>query len=153
MHSGTLGWLTLTIVAGSAWLLGGIDRRLALALAVTIPVYVAAFYSGNLPLRAITGVLLLAVIAWLVVWAWQAYRGGERTLPRLFVVVGLTVFAAGSLLGVILQISFAMGSTILPGDVEKLEAMGVRKVFGVDTPLQEIVEAIRDAVAEKAGRA
>jgi methylmalonyl-CoA mutase cobalamin-binding domain/chain len=45
------------------------------------------------------------------------------------------------------------GGTILPGDVEKLEAMGVRKVFGVDTPLQEIVDAIRDAVAEKAGHA
>ena len=45
------------------------------------------------------------------------------------------------------------GGTILPGDIEKLEAMGVRKVFGVDTPLQEIVDAIRDAVAEKAGHA
>jgi methylmalonyl-CoA mutase cobalamin-binding domain/chain len=43
------------------------------------------------------------------------------------------------------------GGTILPGDVEKLHAMGVRKVFGVDTPLQEIVDAIREAVAEKAG--
>jgi methylmalonyl-CoA mutase cobalamin-binding domain/chain len=43
------------------------------------------------------------------------------------------------------------GGTILPGDVEKLQAIGVRKVFGVDTPLQEIVDAIREAVAEKAG--
>jgi methylmalonyl-CoA mutase C-terminal domain/subunit len=43
------------------------------------------------------------------------------------------------------------GGTILPGDVERLQAIGVRKVFGVDTPLQEIVDAIREAVAEKAG--
>jgi 2-hydroxyisobutanoyl-CoA mutase small subunit len=43
------------------------------------------------------------------------------------------------------------GGTILPGDVEKLQALGVRKVFGVDTPLEEIVDAIREAVAEKAG--
>jgi 2-hydroxyisobutanoyl-CoA mutase small subunit len=43
------------------------------------------------------------------------------------------------------------GGTILPGDVEKLQAIGVRKVFGVDTPLQEIVDAIREAVAERAG--
>lgn len=116
VHSGTLGWITLTVVAAAAWLLGGIDRRLAIALAVAVPVYVAAFYTGNFVLRAIAGVLLLAVIGWLVTWAWQAYLRGERTLPRLTVVVGLTVFAVGSLLGVILQIGFAMGTLILPGD-------------------------------------
>lgn len=33
VHSGTLGWITLTVVAASAWFLGGIDRRLAIALA------------------------------------------------------------------------------------------------------------------------
>jgi methylmalonyl-CoA mutase C-terminal domain/subunit len=43
------------------------------------------------------------------------------------------------------------GGTILPDDVEALHAMGVYKVFGVDTPLQEIVDAIRSAAAEKAG--
>jgi hypothetical protein len=116
VHSGTLGWITLTVVAAAGWLLGGIDRRLAIALAVMVPVYVAAFYTGNFALRAITGVLLLAVIGWLLVWAWQAYQRGERTLPRLAIVVGLSVFAAGSLLGVILQIGFAMGTLILPGD-------------------------------------
>jgi hypothetical protein len=116
VHSGTLGWITLTIVATTAWLLGGIDRRLALALAILVPVYVAAFYSGIFWLRASTGVALLLGIGWLVLWAWQAYQAGERSLARLFLVVGLTVFAVGSLLGVILQISFAMGTTILPGD-------------------------------------
>jgi methylmalonyl-CoA mutase C-terminal domain/subunit len=44
------------------------------------------------------------------------------------------------------------GGTILPADAEALEAMGVHKVFGVDTPLAEIVDAIRSAVAERAGR-
>jgi hypothetical protein len=116
VHSGTLGWITLTVVATAAWLLGDIDRRLAIALAVLVPVYVAAFYSGIFWIRGVTGVALLAAIAWLVVWAWQAYRSGERSLPRLSMAVGLTVFAVGSLLGVILQISFALGTTILPGD-------------------------------------
>jgi methylmalonyl-CoA mutase C-terminal domain/subunit len=36
------------------------------------------------------------------------------------------------------------GGTILPEDVEALEAMGVAKVFGVDTPLAEIVAFIRE---------
>jgi methylmalonyl-CoA mutase cobalamin-binding domain/chain len=41
------------------------------------------------------------------------------------------------------------GGTILPEDVEALEARGVARVFPVDTPLGEIVEFIR---ANAAGR-
>ncbi len=113
---GTLGWITLTVVATATWLFGGIDRRLAIALAVLVPVYVAAFYTGNFPARAVAGTLLLVAVVWLVVWAWQSYQAGERSLSRLAVVVGLTVFGIGSLLGVLLQISFAVGTMLLPGD-------------------------------------
>ena len=45
------------------------------------------------------------------------------------------------------------GGTILPEDIEALEAMGVDKVFGIDTPLAEVVDFISAAVAEKAGQA
>lgn len=41
------------------------------------------------------------------------------------------------------------GGTILPEDIEALHDMGVHKVLGVDTPLQEIVETIETAVAAK----
>jgi methylmalonyl-CoA mutase C-terminal domain/subunit len=41
------------------------------------------------------------------------------------------------------------GGTILPEDVGALEALGVDKVFGVDTPLEEVVEFIRAAVRER----
>ncbi|MEZ5100151.1 MAG: cobalamin B12-binding domain-containing protein [Thermoleophilia bacterium] len=44
------------------------------------------------------------------------------------------------------------GGTILPEDIEALEAMGVHRVFGVDTSLAEIVEMIRGAVAGRAPR-
>lgn len=44
------------------------------------------------------------------------------------------------------------GGTILPDDVEALERMGVHKVLGVDTPLEEIVETIRAGVAAKRSR-
>ena len=36
------------------------------------------------------------------------------------------------------------GGTFLPEDVAALEAMGVSKAFGVDTPLAEIVDYIRE---------
>jgi methylmalonyl-CoA mutase cobalamin-binding domain/chain len=39
------------------------------------------------------------------------------------------------------------GGVILPEDIQALEAMGVERVFGIDTPLVEIVEAIRAAAA------
>jgi methylmalonyl-CoA mutase cobalamin-binding domain/chain len=41
------------------------------------------------------------------------------------------------------------GGTILPEDIDALHEMGVHKVLGVDTPLQEIVETIETAVAAK----
>ncbi len=41
------------------------------------------------------------------------------------------------------------GGTILPEDVEALESLGIAKVFGVDTPLGEIVDFIRASVGER----
>ena len=41
------------------------------------------------------------------------------------------------------------GGTILPEDISELEAMGVDKVFGIDTPLADIIAFIRDAVGTR----
>ncbi len=116
VHSGTVGWLSLTIVASTFLLLRAADRRLMLTLAVLVPVYVVAFYTGNLPFRAIAGTALLAAIAWLLYWAWMAYLAGERTLPRLAVVLGLTSFGYGAVVGVLIQVGLALELVILPGD-------------------------------------
>jgi hypothetical protein len=116
VHAGTVGWLTLTIVASAFILFRAADRRLMLALAVLVPVYVLAFYTGNFAFRAIGGVALLIAVGWLLVWVWQQYLGGERSLPRLAVTLGLTIFAYGAVIGVLLQIQAAIGSTLVPGD-------------------------------------
>jgi hypothetical protein len=116
VHAGTVGWLTLSIVASSFLLFRTADRRLMLALAVLVPVYVVTFYTGSFPLRALGGTALLVVIGWLLVWVWQRYLGGERSLPRLALALSLTSFAYGAVFGVLLQIAFAMEITILPGD-------------------------------------
>jgi methylmalonyl-CoA mutase C-terminal domain/subunit len=44
------------------------------------------------------------------------------------------------------------GGTILPEDIEALEAMGVDKMFGIDTPLDEVVEFARAAVPGRRAR-
>ena len=116
VHSGTVGWLTLTIVATTFLLFRAANRNLMLALAVGVPVYVLAFYTGNFMFRAISGVALLAVIAWLVYWVWITYLAGERTLPRLAVVLGLTSFGYGAVVGVLIQLALALEVDILPGD-------------------------------------
>jgi methylmalonyl-CoA mutase C-terminal domain/subunit len=41
------------------------------------------------------------------------------------------------------------GGTFLPDDVAALEAMGVSKAFGVDTPLDEIVGYIREQTRDR----
>ena len=116
VHAGTVGWMTLTIVASAFLLFRASDRRLVIALAVLVPLYVFAFYTGSFPLRAIGGVALLAAIGWLLAWVWQQYLAGERSLPRLAVTLGLTSFGYGAVVGVLIQVSLAMGRAILPGD-------------------------------------
>ncbi len=116
VHAGTVGWLSLTIIASAFLLFGVADRRLAVALGVLVPVYVLAFYTGNLGFRAISGTLLLIAIVWLIVWMWQQFLRGERTLPRLAVILGLTSFAYGAVMGVVLQLQGALGVAILSGD-------------------------------------
>jgi putative effector of murein hydrolase LrgA (UPF0299 family) len=115
VHAGTVGWLTLIIIAATTLLFRSTDRRLIVAIAVLVPVYVLAFYTGNLPFRAVSGTALLIAIGWLLVWLWRQFLAGERSLPRLAVTLGLTSFGYGAVLGVALQIAFAMGGT-LPGD-------------------------------------
>lgn len=116
VHAGTVGWLTLTIVASSFLLFRSADRRLMLALAILVPVYVLAFYTGSLPFRALAGTALLVAVVWLLVWVWQQYLGGERSLPRLAVTLALTTFGYGAVIGVLLQLQGALALTILSGD-------------------------------------
>ncbi|MFL5751004.1 MAG: hypothetical protein ACJ767_10350, partial [Chloroflexota bacterium] len=128
VHSGTLGWLTLTIVAASAWLAGGIDRRLALSLGVLIPVYVVAFYLAIPWLRATVGAVLLVAIVWLVVWAWQAVMA-DRALPRLAIALGLTTFTYGAIIGVLRQVQNAGGPSAFPSGSNIVGAHAAAMVF------------------------
>ena len=128
VHAGTIGWITLGIVATGFCLFGAADGRLAAALAVVVPIYVAAFYSGNLAARAVTGSVLLLVILWLIVWAWRAGLA-ERSLPRLAVALGLTTFTYGALIGILLQVQLATGNAIFPSGGDVIAAHVATMVF------------------------
>jgi hypothetical protein len=128
VHSGTLGWLTLTIVAASAWLAGGIDRRLAIALAVLVPIYVLAFYLAIPWFRAAVGGVLLLAILWLFAWAWGMARA-DRSLPRLAIALGLTTFTYGAIIGVLRQVQNAGGPSPFPDTADVVGAHGAAMVF------------------------
>lgn len=127
VHSGTLGWITLGAMAMVLWLFGPVvpaskdrnTRTLALLSMATIPLYVLAFFSGNLPARAITGTLLLLVILLWAIFAIGAASGiGWRRLsvPQLAAVLSLVSLVIGSTLGVLIQIQLATGTKILSND-------------------------------------
>ena len=128
VHSGTIGWITLGIFGAVLWLNGGREPRRAgdafvtwtvLILVVAVPVYLLAWWTGNLLFRAVAGTALLLgivmYVGWVVREAWQiGYR--RLTTPRLGAVIGLVTLVIGSTLGVLLQIQFASGTTLLPGE-------------------------------------
>ena len=116
VHSGTLGWITLGVAATACWVYGGMDRLLAIALATVTPIYVLAFATGSYPLRAATGVVMLGVVFWLIAWAWRSYLASDRSLAGLALALGLTTFSYGSIIGVVLQLQFALGTGWLSGD-------------------------------------
>jgi hypothetical protein len=115
VHSGTIGWISLGIIGAAMWLTRSGDARVTWALVVLVPIYVVAFYSGNLAFRAIAGTPLLVVIVIVFVWAWGAARR-EGSFPAYALALALTTFAYGALFGVVLQIAFATSTTLLPGD-------------------------------------
>ncbi|MEW5990583.1 MAG: hypothetical protein AB1736_04440 [Chloroflexota bacterium] len=128
VHSGTLGWITLSLVATSAWFLRGVDARLAWGMAIVVPVYVAAFYIANPTLRAISGVVLLVLVVWLLVWAWGAY-GSRRSLPMLAIALGFTTFTYGAVIGVLRQVQNAGGPNLFPASADVVGAHASAMVF------------------------
>jgi hypothetical protein len=128
LHSGTIGWISLGLIATILWLFGGTATRqgeeryvtwISIILAVSVPIYVVAWWTGILPFRAISGAFVLLGIVLFVVWlVGQAMSIGYRqlTTPKLGAVVGLVTLVVGSTIGVILQVQYASGTSILPGD-------------------------------------
>ncbi len=118
LHSGTLGWITMGVFGVTIWLFAGSGASLSrniLWSGLVTAAYVLAFWSGNFPARAITGTLeLLVILYW---WWWalsQALREGfgRIDVPKLSVVLGLTILLIGAIVGVTIQLFLALGITL-----------------------------------------
>ena len=122
VHAGTLGWISLGAFATGIWLFAGIGtspsrqlaRIAAWIAAIGIPVYVAAFWSGNLAARAVFGFPVLLAILIFYVWLIQQVRASGWTLPRLAVLLAVTSLVLGSAIGVVIQVQLATSTKLLP---------------------------------------
>src|SRR5215472_3107529 len=123
VHSGTLGWITLSVLALCLWLFGAGDtspksrtviRWLSILAAISVPVYVLAFLSGNLVARAVFGTPVLLAIAGFFVWILARCRRVRLGVAHWAILAAVTTLTAGALLGVLLQFQFASASAFLP---------------------------------------
>ena len=121
VHAGTLGWITLAVVACAMAMFGdgaddqaaAVGRRISYAALVTIPVYVAAFATTTGVFRPIAGTLLLITIVWLLIWVGGRYRTSQRSTAQLALYLAVISLTIGAILGVLLGLFIANGS--IPG--------------------------------------
>jgi hypothetical protein len=108
-HSGTLGWITLSIFAAAAWIFGtaGMPRLLRDGSIVAVVLYVAAFWADVSEIRPIAGTLMLAAIVWFAIWVFRARAGRTLTVPRLSILLAAVNLVIGSVLGVVLGLAHA----------------------------------------------
>jgi hypothetical protein len=109
VHSGTLGWITLSIFAAAGWIFqtGEMPRLLRNGSVVAVVLYVAAFWADVAEIRPVAGTLMLAAIVWFAVWVFQARSGQSLTVPRLSILLASVNLVIGGFLGVILGLAHA----------------------------------------------
>jgi hypothetical protein len=114
VHSGTLGWITLSIFAAGAWIFGHpLPRPLRDGSVVAVVLYVAMFWIDSEPLRPVAGSLMLAAIVWFGVWLFAQRASTTPTVPRLSMLLAAVNLTIGGVLGVLLGLSLA-GAIDLP---------------------------------------
>lgn len=126
VHSGTLGWISLGVLAAAMTLFAGgatgwraeAPRWLPTATAVAVVAYVAGFLTTTGVLRPILGTGTLVVVAVWLAWVWQQRTAVVLSVPRLAVLAAITSLAIGAVLGILLGIELSGEADTLPDGAE-----------------------------------
>lgn len=123
VHAGTLGWISLSVFAACLWLFGasgGVPTSsgrtvgwLSWLSIISVPLYVAAFWSGNYPFRAVTSVPMLLAMVGFLVWAIGRSRQSPLDLPRLAMLAGMLILTVGGIFGTLIQVQVALDFTLI----------------------------------------
>ena len=123
VHSGTLGWLTLSVFAASLWLFGesvrddkAVSRVRAMVWAaiVAFGLYVVAFTFTYNEFRPTMGAICTLVIAAFFVWIAARARQITLGVPHIGFLAAVATSIAGGVLGVLWGLSLATGDQYLP---------------------------------------
>lgn len=123
VHAGTLGWITLTVMAGSLWLFGSgtfpesqrsLGRWLAILAMIFVPLYVLAFFLTTGYARPAAGAATTVVFFVFFGWVAGRIQHVQLTVPHLGILAAVTSSAVGAVLGVLLGIQVAAGEKIFP---------------------------------------
>lgn len=125
LHGGTLGWMTLAIIAATQWLFVDGTREIvdrsartvrgfAYLAAAAIPLYVLAFATTFGIGRPLGGTATLVALLGVAAWAYGRVREVTPTVPRLLVLLGLTSSVLGGGFGVINGFAIAFDWTWVP---------------------------------------
>lgn len=125
LHGGTLGWMTLGILAATQWLFvdpaDPLDeksvrfvRGATLLAAIAIPLYVFAFATTSGIGRPIGGTFTLLALIGYAIWAFGRARHVTLTVPHVLVLLGLTSSVIGGSFGVINGLAIALEWTWVP---------------------------------------
>jgi hypothetical protein len=142
VHAGTLGWITLTAMAGSMWLFGSgefpeghrtLGRQLATLAMVAVPLYVLAFIATTGYVRPVVGAFAMVVFFVFFGWVGARIRHVELSVPHLGILAAVASSAIGAVLGVLLGVQIASGEKIFPTDGE--DAHPAMMVVGFLVPI------------------
>jgi len=109
VHAGTLGWITLSVFAAAAWILGTerVPPALVWLSVIAVALYVLAFWLGILSLRPLAGTLMLLDIFWFTGWAFSVRKVRPPSVTSLSILLSLITLCIGGVLGVLLGLKLA----------------------------------------------
>ena len=117
VHSGTLGWITLSVFGAAILAFGDRNstgtRNVAMYAVAATVLYVVAFATGTGVFRPIAGTLELIAIVWMLVWVARRYGASEKRTGQLGLLLAMVSLTIGGILGVLLGLFIANGE--LPG--------------------------------------
>lgn len=143
VHAGTLGWITLSVLAATLWIFGSAfparaARWIAWLAIASVPVYVLAFFTGQNAFKAIAGAGVLAFIVATFVVTVVAARRAPLSVARVAVVVAFGTLTLGSTIGVLIQLQYALVRELLPsgaiGGHVSAQVVGYLVLMGMAIP-------------------
>lgn len=121
VHVGTLGWITMSVIAAALWLFAlgdpagkdaGLVRLLGYATPLSITAYSLAFLTTGGNLRPALGTLVGLVIVAAFAWTLRQSRGRTLSVPHVGILAAVMMSVLGAVLGILLGLRLAGNESI-----------------------------------------